>query len=307
MKKTLLSLVAFLLAAYGLAAASGPGLLVPAYFYPGADSPWSKLNTAAEKNVPLIAIMNPEVGPGSKPNPDYIKATKELKKSGGKVIGYIFTKYGLRNTQHVMEDISHYFEWYPDLDGIFIDQMPSAGDFTKLDNKKPSPYLGQFTNLGGSKARKSDKGDSARKKMNEYYYRIWLHINALNPDWLIIGNPGADPDQKFFNEKNVNVFVTFANHEGYDAYKAPSWLQRGDKQTAHLIYDVASAEDMKKHIATAKEQGADWVYVTDDGGGNPWDTLPAYWDEEVAQFTSGGSSSSSSTTTKKRSGFFRKK
>lgn len=308
MKKTFLSLAALALTASGLAAASGPGLLVPAYFAPGAGSPWAKLNVAAEKNVRLIAIMNPDVGPGDKPNPEYLRATKALKKSGGKAIGYIFTKYGLRNTQHVMEDISHYYEWYPDLDGIFIDQMPSAAEFVKLDNRKPSPLLGQLTGLGGSKARKSVKGDSARKKMTDYYYRIWLHINALNPDWLIVGNPGTTPDQKFFNEKNANLFVTFANHEGYDAYKTPPWLNKGDKEIAHLIYDVASADDMKKHLAAAKSHGVDWIYVSDDGGGNPWDTLPVYWDDLVAELSSGGGSSpGSSTTTKKRSGFFRRK
>ena len=24
-----------------------------------------------------------------------------------------------------------------------------------------------------------------------------------------------------------------------------------------------------------------WIYVTDDGGSNPWDTLPGYWTNEV--------------------------
>ena len=33
-------------------------LVVPAYFYPSAGSPWTKLNTAASK-VPITAIMNP--------------------------------------------------------------------------------------------------------------------------------------------------------------------------------------------------------------------------------------------------------
>ena len=294
MKKTLLSFAAFALTATGLAAASGPGLLVPAYFSPGDDGLWPKLNAVAEKKVPLIAIMNPDVGPGDKPDPEYIKATKALQKSGGKVVGYIFTKYGRRNAGHVMEDITRYFEWYPHIDGIFVDQMPAD-----LSNKKkePSRYKAEFAKIGGNQ-----KPKDARKEMTQYYYGIWVHVKALKSEWMVIGNPGATPDQSFYKEKTADVFVTFANHDGYDAYKPPSWLKRGSRKTAHLIYDVASTEDMKKHIAAAKEHGADWVYVSDDGGGNPWDTLPAYWDEQVAQF-----SSSSSTTKKKRSGFFRRK
>ena len=49
MKKAILSFVAFALTATGLAAASGPGLLVPAYFPPGDDGLWPRLNAAAEK------------------------------------------------------------------------------------------------------------------------------------------------------------------------------------------------------------------------------------------------------------------
>lgn len=299
MKKTLLSLVAFALTATGLAAASGPGLLVPAYFTPGADSLWAKLNAAAEKNVPLIAIMNPDVGPGAKPNPDYIQATRELQKSGGKVVGYVYTKYGKRNPGHVMEDITRYFEWYPHIDGIFVDQMPA--DLSE-QKKEPSRFKEEFTKIGGN-----TKPIDRKKETSQYYYGVWVHIKALNSDWMVIGNPGATPDQSFYKEKTADTFVTFANYDGYDAYKPPSWLKRGSRETAHLIYDVTSAEDMKKHIAAAREHGANWVYVTDDGGGNPWDTLPAYWDEEVAQFTSGGSSSGSPSETKKKSGFFRKK
>jgi hypothetical protein len=291
----------------GALAAEGPGLLVPAYFKPGDQGQWEKLVELAKRRVPVIAVINPDVGPGPQVDAAYTKAVKDLRGAGGKVVGYVFTKQGLRNQAHVMEDITRYHEFYPDLDGLFIDQMPTAETFVELDNRKPSPLRAQFARIGGSKAGKASVAGSARKTMIEYYYRLWLHAKALKSEWLVIGNPGGHPDKEFFHEKTADMFVTYAGYDGYETYQTPAWLKGGEtKETAHLIYDVSFAEDMKKRFREAQAHGAQWIYVTDDGGGNPWDTLPKYWDEEIAQF-GGGSGGSASEPEKKRRGFFRRK
>ena len=51
---------------------------------------------------------------------------------------------------------------------------------------------------------------------------------------------------------------------------------------AHLAYDVRTALTMAEYLSIARRRGATWIYVTDDTLSNPWDRLPAYWDEEVA-------------------------
>jgi hypothetical protein len=48
------------------------GILVPGYFDPPGGF-WSELNFAATR-VPLVAIMNPNNGPGARQNPDYVAA-----------------------------------------------------------------------------------------------------------------------------------------------------------------------------------------------------------------------------------------
>ncbi len=306
MKKPFPVLIAALLASSLTAlGADRPGLLIPAYFTPGDDSPWSELNDAAKSGVPLIAVMNPDVGPGAKADPAYTRAITDLQKAGGRVVGYVFTKVGLRNPVHVLEDITRYHQFYPELDGIFIDQMPTAEKFRELDNRKPSPLLAEFAKLGGPKLGRPGEGESARKTMLEYYYRVWLHAKALKSEWLVIGNPGGHPDKEFFEGKAADLFVTYSGWEGYDSHQTPDWLKNNrDKQTAHLIYDTAFPAEMKKRVAAAKSHGASWIYVTDDGGGNPWDTLPAYWDEELAEL---GGSNASAKPEKKRGGFFRRK
>lgn len=48
-----------------------------------------------------------------------------------------------------------------------------------------------------------------------------------------------------------------------------------------LPHNVGSPELMATWIALAAERKFRYIYVTDDTGSNPWDRLPAYWDEEV--------------------------
>src|SRR5437867_2765854 len=74
------------------------GILVPAYFYPG--SLWTNMNWAAAR-VPLVAIMNPNSGPDTTQNPDYVAAVSSLRASGAKVIGYVSTSYTARSTNNV--------------------------------------------------------------------------------------------------------------------------------------------------------------------------------------------------------------
>lgn len=306
MKRMILILAVLLASLAPLLGASRTGLLVPAYFSPHQGDGWTKLIDAAKRGVSVVAVMNPDVGPGMKVDQTYVKAIADLKKAGGRVVGYVFTKQGLRNPVHVLEDITRYHEFYPGLAGIFVDQMPTAETFEKLDNRKPSPHREKFQMLG-AKFKKSEGKGSARQTMTEYYYRIWVHSKALKSEWLVVGNPGGHPDEKFFKEKTADLFVTYAGYDGYDTYQTPAWLKRErGKETAHLISDVSEAEDMAKRVAAAKAHGVSWLYVTDDGGGNPWDTLPAYWDEELAQLGA-GKGKSSSEPKKKRSFFFRKR
>ena len=93
------------------------GIVVPAYFYPG--SLWTSMNSAAGR-VLLVAIMNPNSGPGAAQNPDYVAAVNAMRASGGKVIGYVSTSYATRGTNAVLTDIDRYFSWYA-VDGIFLD------------------------------------------------------------------------------------------------------------------------------------------------------------------------------------------
>ena len=77
--KRFLSLIAF---ASALSLCAAPmGIVVPAYFYPG--NRWTGMNWAAGR-VPLVAIMNPNSGPDTTQNPDYVAAVKQPARQRGK-------------------------------------------------------------------------------------------------------------------------------------------------------------------------------------------------------------------------------
>lgn len=111
---------------------AGPvGLLVPAYFDPSADSAdWNRMCSAATQ-VPLIAVMNPDNGPGQQMDVNDLSANINLDLCGGSTIGYVHTRYGKRPLAQVKRDVRRYFDWYQP-DGIFIDEMPSTATPSKF-------------------------------------------------------------------------------------------------------------------------------------------------------------------------------
>ncbi len=97
------------------------GILIPLYRHP--DSTWDDLIQVkrAHPTVPIIAIINPDNGPGSW-DPSYVLGIKKLQSAGIPSLGYIYTSYGARNLTEITADIDTYKNWYG-VNGIFFDEM----------------------------------------------------------------------------------------------------------------------------------------------------------------------------------------
>src|SRR6185312_7019420 len=89
-KRIILSALLFVALAALKATASPMGIMVPAYFSPGAK--WDAMDYAASR-VPLIAIMDVNNGPGTSKSSSYVTALANLHAAGGKVTGYVYTSY----------------------------------------------------------------------------------------------------------------------------------------------------------------------------------------------------------------------
>jgi hypothetical protein len=242
---TMKKIVAIFWLVCALSACAAPlGIVVPAYFH--SESLWTNMNWAAGR-VPLVAIMNPNSGPGTTRNLQYVAAVNSLRSAGGKVIGYVSTDYAKRPAAAVREDIDRYCAFYT-LDGIFLDE------FT---NDSKSSHLAHY---GG----------------------LYQYIRSKGTNMIVMGNPGTHTQEAYLAKPCADVLVTFESGRGYSNYVADAWVMNHPaRQFCHLPYAVGSTAGMTNFVNLAVARNAGWIYVTSDSGSNPWDTLPVYWTNEV--------------------------
>jgi hypothetical protein len=240
------------IAVASLARAEGIALLVPAYFNPSSGY-WDQLSASARR-VPLVAIANIFNGPGNDATPraDYVRAMQSVRDAGGQVIGYVYSQYGSRAIDVVKADMLRWHQFYP-LDGFFVDEMANAPNTALFD----------------------------------YYASLVTYARSLKGKYQVIGNPGTNTEEAYHIRNTADVLTIFEGDASYTNFAPSSWTQKyPPHQFAHLIYGIAGVDAMKTNLNLAVSRRAGFVYVTSDTLPNPWDTLPAYWNEEVASVES---------------------
>jgi Spherulation-specific family 4 len=247
-----LLLLALSLGAATSRAAEPVRLLVPAYFYPAGDgrAAWNRLIASAGK-VPIVAIVDPDNGPGKTADPNYQSVFKSIAPSKLTPIGYVTLSYGKRTAATVKADVDQWRKLYPGVRGIFFDEQPS--------DAAHSPF--------------------ARE--------CYAYARAQIRDGVFFSNPGVPCAPEYFADADGPTFCLFEHHEGFDAYQPPPIVDRvGPKRVAVLLYSVKPA-DATRRFRQALQKQAGTVYVTDATGVNPWDRLPSYWEAEVSEAARG--------------------
>jgi hypothetical protein len=243
----LLATLGMLLLAARPAAADPLQVLVPAYFYPIGNPYWGELTIAAGQ-IRVTAILNPASGPGTMADPNYVQAVNNLRAAGGRVLGYVPTFNGARSEAAVEADINRYIAFYA-IDGIFLDQQTT-----------------DLAHVG-------------------YYADLYNYIKTQNPAYRVIANPGTNTQEAYLSTPTADALVTFEDFgSNYPGYVPDAWTSHySPDHFAHLLHTVPSAATMAADLKLAAQRNAGLVYVTDDTLANPYDTLPSYWDQEVAQ------------------------
>jgi hypothetical protein len=103
---------------------------VPLYTDP-SDASWTAIVSAkqAHPTVRVVAIVNPNNGPGSSRSTSYTNGIAKLVGAQIDVIGYVATGYASRTTASVEAQIDQWKSFYPQLGGIFFDEQSNqAGD-----------------------------------------------------------------------------------------------------------------------------------------------------------------------------------
>ena len=194
-------------------AATATGTIIPLYSLPGSGT-WAAVAAAkqAHPSVPVLAVVNPNSGPGTAALSDYMAGIAQLVAAGVKVIGYVPTTYGQRPAADVQADIGRWRNLYPGATGVFFDEMASAP--------------GQ-----------------------EAYYRS-LGAYAKNQGMTVtIGNPGMDSQPSFVGTLDV---IMVYEQSGVPAVGAlAGWHTGYDRGNFGVIpYGVASLDTT--FVAAAK-------------------------------------------------------
>jgi hypothetical protein len=194
--------------------------------------------------VPLTAIMNPGNGPGNNVDSNYTSVVNSLRAAGGRVIGYVYSSYGARSLQVVLNDVDKYDSLY-NIDGIFVDEMANTGPAQRLD----------------------------------YYENIYNHVKGIDPNWEVMGNPGTHTIPEFFTWPTADRLMVFENvGTAYPNYDPSDWNYNFDRSKfVHLVHTEPSSGNMLAHLQRAIGDNSSGIYVTDDVMNNPWDRLPTYW------------------------------
>jgi hypothetical protein len=224
--------------------------LVPAYFYPAGDrlADWNQLAEAA-RSVRLEVILNPASGPGERPDPSYVAVVDALHRSGGRVLAYVDSDYGLRPIAAVENDVRAYPRFYK-IDGFFIDQMANTAEAV------------------------------------DHYRSIRRLIRRIDRRFKVVGNPGTPHTLPAYLDA-ADTLVTFEGSArafaAYDPHAVAPWTAgHPPGRFAAIIYGVDNASAGRDALYRAKQTGAGSVYITDQTMPNPYLGLPPYWAEEAA-------------------------
>lgn len=222
-------------------------IVVPAYFYPSAGSPWGPMTAAADE-VPITAIMNPGNGPGTFKDQNYVNAVNAFRAAGGRVIGYVYSSYGTRPLAQVTADIDRYRTWYG-IDGIFVDEMGNTGPAQRLD----------------------------------YYKSIYDYVKGVDPEWEVMGNPGTQTIEQYATWPTADRLMVFENvGSAYPSHVPSAWnANYPAEKFVNLIHTEDSPTKMAEYLELAVSRNIGGIYITNDVMSNPWDTLPSYWQQHV--------------------------
>src|SRR5437660_833360 len=222
------------------------GLAIPLYTYPcftATQCTWTTVIQArqAYPSVPLLAVINPNSGPGRSIDPNYVQGIKNLQAAGVVVLGYVSTGYGRLSLSKVESQVSSYKNWYS-VNGIFFDGMA---------------YV-----TGSEK----------------YYSTLNSYVKSLGMTYTM-GNPGTTTLKSYIGTLDSIIIYEGAGTPSLSYLTSATFYPSYSKSNfGFLAYSVPSLDTS---FETSTSTYVQWMYITNDGLSNPWDTLPPYFMTEV--------------------------
>ena len=231
---------AMLTAAFGAATqANATGLIMPIF---GNSSAQFNAAIAAAGKVSMIAIINPDDGPGSRKVSGISGNVSRLRGAGAVAAGYVITYYGGEALSSVYSQIDHYVSWYA-VDGVFLDEM------------------------------------SDRTSKLSYYRSIYNY--AKGKGLCVVGNPGTFVPSSFAGVTDTLVTFEDPMSHGWSSHHPASWTSGYAASKFAAIVYAASSSSMKSIVDKAISLHYGWVFATDGPAADPFRNAPGYLSAEA--------------------------
>src|SRR5215510_351609 len=220
-----------------------PALYVPLFIYPSPLTAWQRvadLKTLVPQ-LEIIATMNPNNGDFSSRDADFANGITILDDAGVKVIGYVYTGYGTRASGTVQGCIDNYVTYYPEVRGIFFDEMD---------------------NVTGHET---------------YYSNLNTYTHTTNGLPITVGNPGTTTIASYVGTLDTLLIYEIAGLPSPATLSAATFGGIYNRRNFGAIpYNVAS---ITTYGIRALLRYTGLFYTTSDTTPNPWDTLPSYLED----------------------------
>lgn len=241
---------------------TGQQIAVPAYF-----RDWSGLLPYVPPSN--IIVINPNNGP----DPGYTSQISDAHARGARVLGYVYTKYANttpnplhggvfdRTVAVVQADIDRYYSLYPNLDGIFLDEVTAGSDCAHAQS---------------------------------YYRPIYDHIKSAHPGATVVINPGTAVDTCYLSVASVVVTFegTFASYQNAWSTSGRGWETNANSARIWHIVHTANSSQWRTALDLSRTRSAGYIYVTNHTANeNTFGALPSYFDAEAADVKAYGATS----------------
>jgi len=212
-----------------------PKLIVPAYFHPATHA--SEWAWLAHHAAQIqMVLLNPASGPGSHPDQAYLDVLDRLRSAGVIVAAYVDTNYGQRPLHEAMIDVGRYRDWYQ-VSGVFFDRAAPTAN-----------RVGHYADLA----------------------RVSRDMGAS----VVAFNHGVHPIEAYAD--HADLLGTFEGPwNAYLELAVPRWVRSREAGRFFHLMHSASTSSFRDAVWLAARRNAGGFYVTDRGGANPWDGLPA--------------------------------
>ena len=114
-----------------------------------------------------------------------------------------------------------------------------------------------------------------------YYSNINSYVHSTGMTFTM-GNPGTDTSSSYVGTMDNIIIYERAGLPSVDSLKG--WHTNHDKKNFSIIpYGVSSLDT--QFINNVRDY-VGWIYITNDGLPNPWDSLPSYFNNLVSALDS---------------------